>query len=70
MSDFQVLNAGSIVILTPISPEADAWVEENVGINDETQFWGKKGIVVEPRYIVDIVNGITEAGFEIEAGVG
>ncbi len=68
--DFQVLNAGSIFVLTPLTPEADAWVEEKVGINEETQYWGKKGIVIEPRYIQQIIDGLLEDGLKLEQGLG
>ena len=63
---FQVLNCGTICVLTPLTPEADAWVEENVGINDETQFWGKKGIVVEHRYIQPIIEGLLNDKLKLE----
>jgi hypothetical protein len=65
-TDFTVLNAGSIFILNPITEAADAWVEEKVGINDETQFWGPKGIVIEHRYIQPIIEGILEDGLGLE----
>ena len=65
-TDFNVLNAGSVIILTPLTEQADAWVEEKVGINDETQFWGPKGIVIEPRYIKDIIEGILEDDLNLE----
>lgn len=67
--DFAILNAGSIFILTAITEAADAWVEEKVGINDETQYWGQKGIVVEHRYIDDIIAGIRESELTLEIGV-
>ncbi len=65
-TDFTVLNAGSIFILNPITEKADAWVKEKVGINDETQFWGQKGIVIEHRYIQPIIEGILEDGLGLE----
>lgn len=64
--DFQVLNAGSIFVLTPLTPEADAWVEEKVGITEETQFWGKKGVVIEHRYVQPIIDGLLEDGLKLE----
>lgn len=65
-TDFTVLNAGSIFILNPITEKADAWVKEKVGINDETQFWGQKGIVIEHGYIQAIIEGILEDGLTLE----
>lgn len=58
--DFLVADHGSICILTPLSPDAETWVEEH--IPDDAQTWGPKGIVVEPRYLPDILQGIDEAG--------
>ena len=60
--DFTVNNQGTIFILTGITDSCKAWIEEHVG-NDETQAWGKDGIVVEHRYIQDIVNGLQAEGF-------
>lgn len=65
-TDFTVLNAGSIFILNPITEKADAWVKEKVGITDETQFWGPKGVVIEHRYIKDIIEGILEDDLSLE----
>jgi hypothetical protein len=65
--DFQVLNANSIFILTPLTDAADSWVEERVSLTEETQYWGKKGIVIEHRYISDIIEGILNDGLTMEA---
>lgn len=65
--DFQVLNAGSIFILTPITEAADSWVEEKVSITEETQYFGQKGIVIEHRYVCDIIDGILSDGLSLEA---
>lgn len=61
-ADFSVANHGSIFILTGLTPECIAWIEERVG-DEETQTWGRNGIVVEPRYIADIVIGLQGNGF-------
>lgn len=63
-TDFTVANHGSIFILTGITPECDAWIEEHVG-DGETQRWCG-GIVCEPRYIADIVSGLEAEGFKGE----
>jgi len=65
MADFRVRNHGSICILTGMTAEARAWLEERVG-DDETQAWGA-GIVVESRYIDAIVDGIQNDGFSVGA---
>ncbi len=65
-TDFNVLNAGSVIILTPITEAADDWVAEHIPTTDETQFWGQKGIVVEPRYIQPIIEGILGDDLNLE----
>jgi hypothetical protein len=60
--DFTVDNHGSIFILTPNTESAQEKAQE-IG-DDETQHWGT-GIVVEPRYIGEIVERLQEEGFTI-----
>ena len=60
--DARVENHGSLCILTPLTPEAVDWIGEHT--SDETQYFGR-GIVVEPRYIADIVNGMIEDGLVV-----
>ena len=57
--DFQVDNHGSIVILVPLSPAATEWTDEH--LPEDAMHWGA-GIVVEPRYISDIVDGMLADG--------
>lgn len=64
MADLKVVNHGSIIILIGTSVEGNEWMDENVG-DDETLTWGG-GIVVEPRYIDDIVEGARQDGLEVE----
>lgn len=63
--DFLVSNQGTIYILSPFTPAAEAWLAENIG--DDAQTWGR-GIVVEHRYIGDIVEGIQADGFGCPLG--
>lgn len=60
-SDFSVHNGGSVFILRAHSDECQQWMDDHVG-NDETQHFGG-GIVVEHRYIQDIINGLESEGF-------
>jgi hypothetical protein len=64
MSDFLVANHGSIFTLTPLTEPASVWIDEHIG--DGAQCWGA-GIVVEHRYIGDIVEGIVNDGLEVSA---
>ena len=61
-SDFHVANHGSICILTPLSELCRQWVEDHVG-DENTQTWGRFGVVIEPRYLEPILEGLDEAGF-------
>ena len=61
--DFTVSNEGSIFILRPISEAAKVWVEEH--LPEERQYFGG-GVVVEHRYIADIVAGIQADGLEVQ----
>lgn len=60
-NDVSVAHHGTIAIVTPVTPAAIAWVEENVA----TDQWWCGGFAVEPRYLNDIISGLTEAGFSI-----
>ncbi len=63
-TDLTVANHGSICILTPVSDAGREWVAEH--IPGDAMTWGPEGIVVEPRYIDDIVNGARDSGLEVE----
>lgn len=57
--DITVLDAGSLVLLGGVSPEGEAWLAENLDPNALT--WGSR-IVVEPRYVLDILEGAAADG--------
>lgn len=63
MSDFLFKNHGSICLLFPQTSEAVNWVDENVG-DDRTNYCS--GFVVEPRYVDDLIAGITGDGLTVE----
>jgi hypothetical protein len=65
-ADFTVANHGSIMILTPQNDSAKDFIHER--LPDDAQTWGRDGIVVEPRYIGNIVNDLQENGFGVEEG--
>jgi len=60
--DFIVENHGSIFLLQPLTPAANSWVEENLPEGHMT-FGGS--VVVEHRYIGDIVQGIQSDGLAV-----
>ena len=60
--DFSVVDGGSVFLLIPENDEAKSWVSDYIG--DDVQTFGR-GVVVEHRYIADIVNGIINDGFTV-----
>jgi hypothetical protein len=60
--DIDVVNHHSIVLFHLNTPEASAWVEENVC--GEAQYFGT-ALVVEPRYVAALVAGMRENGLEV-----
>ena len=63
MADVQVLDEGSLLIFELLTPTAEDWVKENVG--GEYRFFGKNGLVVEPRYARDLAKGMALGGLEV-----
>jgi hypothetical protein len=60
--DFTVENHGTIFLLRPLTDAANDWVEEYLPDNAQ-RFSG--ALVVEHRYIRDIVEGIQRDGLKI-----
>jgi len=64
MSDIQVRNEGSIVLLEPLTDAAREWVEENIGSSNGYQpYWPT--VVCEPRCVPPILSGMRFDGLEI-----
>jgi hypothetical protein len=59
-----VVNHGSLILFHLNTPEASSWVEENVA--GEAEFLGT-AVVVEPRYVADLISGMREAGLEMRS---
>ena len=60
--DFKLENHGSLFLLRPLNHVAQTWMSENLRVDEpETQFWGD-AIVIEPRYVAPIVDGIIGDG--------
>jgi hypothetical protein len=62
-TDFELNDLGSIVVITPLTAAANTWTEEYI-LSDEIQLWCG-GFVVEPRYVEDIIRGITASGLTV-----
>ena|ERR1039458_5868484 len=63
MADVLVRNEGSVVMLTPKSVEARAWVDENLGL--ESWQWLGDAFAVEWRYAPNVVDGMIGDGLEV-----
>ena len=61
MLDVKVRNEGSVIMVTPVSPEAKDWVNENVSLEGWT--WMGDSFAVEPRMADDLLSGMADAGF-------
>jgi hypothetical protein len=61
--DIVVEAHGSIVLLRPVSPIGQTWLQENV-IGQETQLFGN-AVVCEPRYVANIVFGARGEGLVV-----
>jgi hypothetical protein len=60
--DFCLYGHGSISTLVPKTPAAKAWVEKH--IPEDAQWFGH-GVVIEHRYVNDIVEGLQADGLTI-----
>ena len=57
--DVEVDNQGTLHIVHPLTDAATDWLEEN------TEGTWSGGLVVEPRYTVDLLLGMRDAGFNV-----
>jgi hypothetical protein len=65
VSDFSIHDGGSLVLLYPLNDSALNWVENNIGENNGFQPYYPQAIVIERRYLADIVSGIFADGLSI-----
>lgn len=52
----------SLALVTPVTAEARAWIEENV--SDERTWFGH-ALVCEHRYLEDLITGMEESGLRV-----
>lgn len=57
---FDIENHGSICLIRPLTPDVDEWLHANV--DPEAQWFGK-ALVVEPRYVEELYEGLVAEGF-------
>ncbi len=63
--DVDLARHGSIDLLTPLTPQAQTWMDEN--ISNDAQWFGS-ALAVEPRYAPDIVQGMIDDGLAVFTG--
>jgi hypothetical protein len=64
-TDFTVGNHGSIFILQPMNDAARSWIDVNLYEGDDGPQWWGGGVVVEHRFIGDIVEGAIAEGLSV-----
>lgn len=62
--DFRLQNAGSFFVLHPRNDAAGQWIDDHV-YTEQSQWWGG-GIVIEPRYLQDVLDGIEQDDLTVE----
>jgi hypothetical protein len=60
--DFRVEDHGSLILLKALTVAAEGWVDEH--LPSEAQRWAG-AVVIEPRFIGDIVLGIQQSGLRV-----
>ena len=63
--DFVLENHGSIFLLKPLTPSATSWIEEHIGQDNGFQPNYPHAIVIEPRYVAPILEGIQNEDLEV-----
>ena len=58
--DVRFSDMGSIYLMTPLTDQGRAWIDDNVSIEP----WSRLGdcVAVEPRCVPDLVNGMVGDG--------
>lgn len=62
--DFSLLDGGSICLLRPLTDAARAWVEEHIG-EDSGYHPNWPEVVIERRYVEDILEGVAGDGLAV-----
>lgn len=62
-TDLHFAHYGSIFVVTPFTQAAKEWLGMHVDL-EEAQYWAG-GVVVEPRYVEDILVGAEDAGLRV-----
>jgi hypothetical protein len=63
MSDFQITDQGTIILIRPLNAAARQWLDENVVA--EPWQWVQGALCVEVRFARDLIIEIEQAGFVV-----
>lgn len=63
MTDFTYTNHGTLCLLTPLTPEAEEWIADN--LPEDVMTLGPS-VAIEPRYLEAILDGIENDGLICE----
>jgi len=66
MSDVTIEDHGSVVMVRPVSDAAKSWVKEHVQL--ESWQWLGGAFACDHRMVMDLVDGMVEAGLEVSDG--
>lgn len=61
--DFRLQNEGTLFLLWPLTEEALCWIDEN--IPEDATRWANDAVVIEPRYVEAIYEGIVNDGLAV-----
>ena len=64
-ADIDVTGGGSIFLLAPQTPAGRDWIDQNIGQDNGFQPYYPT-VLVEHRYVGDIVEGMVAGGLEVE----
>jgi hypothetical protein len=60
MADFWLVNHGSLCLLRPLNKNAITWIDTHT--DPENRQFSGNALVIEPRYVDDVVAGAEEDG--------
>ena len=60
-ANFRVERHGSVCLVVPLDEPARDWLTENIGADNGYQPYFPT-VVIEPRYLYDVLNGIRRDG--------
>ena len=60
---FHVEDLGTLILIRPLTDDVEGWLKENVA--EDAQWFGS-ALVVEPRYLAALAEGMFEEGFAVQ----